>query len=488
MQKSSRLTSTLILLITWLAYVLRTLTLDGQSLWRDEVDAIRFSSWPLQELLGGLFRVGHNGPLFFLLLRPWRALVGDSEFAIRYPSVLAGVLIIPLGYILSRQFGLHRRVAIIFGLLLATSPYLVWYGQEAKMYTLLLALTTLGMIAYLKALDSKPFLWGQNKSHRWWVVFVIATTLSFYTHILSPLILFVHGLIALYHRDKLIEHWRGWAISMACLTVPYIPLAIWQVPLLIQGFQSGHPFYPLHEQISLLLQLYSSGLIRYLGVTPAVIIFFLFLCGTRLPMPKSLLSNWNYRLIIIVWTVVPPLIVFLISLRVQVFEDRYLIYITPAFYLIITLGIITLRRYAHWLASLSLTIILLINVLGIWHQQNRPIKADFRAVGSYLTQTAGQSPTIMVQMPYLQHTLNYYYPTDYHFIEGLWTNDGKDAATVSQTLEGLTENVSEMWLVVAEEDAWDNRRLVRKWFESEADLQFEQRYEGVTLYQYQLRR
>ena len=152
--KSAKATQGALLIVTWVAFLLRTVNLAGQSLWRDEVDAIRFSSWSLSELLAGLFRVGHNGPLFFLLLRPWRSLTGDSEFALRYPSALLGTLAVPLGFALARQLGLSRRVGLLLGLLLATSPYLVWYGQEAKMYALLLTLVTLAFIAYLKALTT----------------------------------------------------------------------------------------------------------------------------------------------------------------------------------------------------------------------------------------------------------------------------------------------------------------------------------------------
>ena len=111
----------MVLFITWVAFLLRTVNLGTQSLWRDEVDAIRFSSWSLADLLAGLFRTGHNGPLFFLFLRLWRNLTGNSEFALRYPSVFFGTLAIPLGIVLALQLGLSRRIGLLLSLLLATS-------------------------------------------------------------------------------------------------------------------------------------------------------------------------------------------------------------------------------------------------------------------------------------------------------------------------------------------------------------------------------
>ncbi|MCB0182401.1 MAG: glycosyltransferase family 39 protein, partial [Anaerolineae bacterium] len=258
---------------------MRIATLSSQSLWRDEVDAIRFSSWPLRALLTGLFQTGHNGPLYFLLLRSWRNLTGDSEFALRFPSAVFGTLMVPLGYILARQMGFSRRSGLLVSLLLATSPYLIWYGQEAKMYAILLVVVTVAMIAYLRALA--------DGERRWWVVFVLATSLSFYLHILSPLMLGVYGAVALIRWVDVRRHWRAWTISIACLTLPYLPLVIWQLPVLMRGGNLGHPFYPLRREINILLQLYSGGLIRSLGIMPILLFVFLFLCGLVIINPRA---------------------------------------------------------------------------------------------------------------------------------------------------------------------------------------------------------
>ncbi|MBI1882253.1 MAG: glycosyltransferase family 39 protein [Chloroflexi bacterium] len=511
----------MLLTFTWVAFLLRTLNLARQSLWRDEVDAIRFSSWPLSQLLGGLFRVGHNGPLFFLLLRPWRSLTGDSEFALRYPAALLGTLAVPLGFVLARQLGFSRRARLLLSLLLATSPYLVWYGQEAKMYTLLLALVSLAFIAYLKALTGFPpsnflilyRLEKRNMQWFWWSIFVVATTLSFYTHILAPLMLMVYGFVALLNRANVRRRWRSWLISMACLTLPYLPLAVWQAPLLLNGFQSGHPFYPLDKQIFILLQLYSSGLVRFIGLTAIILYVFLFLCGLFLPRPatRSTLplvarqvgdpfdppfgrrsgrrpatyySLSLSRLILAGWTLLPPLIVFLISLRVAVFEDRYLIYIVPSFYLLTGVGLLLVRQYSRLLAGLCLGLLLVINLLGIWQQQRQPLKADFRAVASYLSHQAQPPSTIMIQLPYLQYTFDYYYRRNYTLLEGLWTNNSKSEAMVDAEMTALTAGLPELWLVVSEEEAWDSRRLTRAWLDAHAQLVDQAHFVRVDVYHY----
>ncbi|MCB0192928.1 MAG: glycosyltransferase family 39 protein [Anaerolineae bacterium] len=471
----------MILFLIGVAFLLRTTTLTNQSLWRDEVDAIRFSSWSVRDLVGGLFLTGHNGPLYFLLLNPWRDLMGDSEFALRFPSAVFGTLVVALGYVLMRQLGFGRRSGVVLGLLFATSPYLIWYGQEAKMYAMLLAVITLAMIAYLRALAGRGITW--------WIVFVVSTSLSFYLHILAPLMLGVYGIVAFLRPEKIRHHWRTWLISMACLTLPYLPLVLWQLPVLIEGGNLGHPFYPLRQELFILLQLYSGGLFRSLKITPIVLFVFLFLCGLLVKsQTKSVrASSFPPRLLLAVWTLFPPLAIYVISLRVPVFEDRYLIYITPAFYGMIVLGLMAVRQYSRSIAALCLGIILMTNLIGVWQQQHQPVKADFRAAAAYLTAEAPRPATIMIQMPYLQHTFKYYYPKKYRLIEGLWTNDGKSEMVVDTEMRQLTRNLSELWFVVSEEESWDQRRLVRKWLDSNADLIDEVRFTRVDVYRYQFR-
>jgi len=478
--KIKQATYGILLFITGVAFFVRVSTLTNQSLWRDEVDTILLSDWPLLQLID-LDKIGHNGPLFFLLMRPWRYITGNHEFALRYPAAVFGTLIIPLGYILAQQLGLPRRVGLIIGLLLATSPYLVWYGQEAKMYAMLVVLITIAFIAYLRAL--------QGRGKHWWFLFVILTSLSFYIHILSPLILLVYGITAYIRYSQWRNQWRAWSLSLMYLTCPYLPLVLWQAQLLWVDFESGHPFYDFPTQVSILLQVYSGGLIRQTSSLFAIIIFvFLLLCGLWLPLPKNTLPIKQLlpaRLILISWLIVPTIIIHLISLRVAVFEDRYLIYITPAFYMLVALGVTILYQYNRGIAIITLTVILVFNGMSLWHHQHQTIKADFKGATAYLKTQNPQ--TIMIQIPYLQHTLNYYYPIEnnYTLLNGLWTNGDKSAEIVDQEMRQLTNCLTDLWLVVSEEAMWDNRAMTRTWLNEQATLVKKRHFMRVDLYYYE---
>ncbi len=522
------------LVIVLLAFALRVYHLDAQSLWRDEVDAIRYSNGSLGYLLSVLPQEGHNGPLYFAVLQLWRALTGDSEFTLRYFSTIGGVLMVALTYQAARQFRLARAVGVIAALLAATSPYLIWYSQEAKMYTWLATLVLLAVYAFQRAFtqSTDEHRWTQIKiienlcpsvsicghffSAFWWVIFVAATSLSFYTHILAPLMLPVYALWALVQRPQFKAHWKGWLISMALLTLPYLPLLRWQAPLLMAGNYTGHPFYPLPEQTRLLAHFYSAGILNsryslYLmtGFT------FLLLLGLFLPPPNT---SARSRLQLAIWLFLPPIAVYLISLRVRVFEDRYLIYIVPAFYMLAALGAAVI--FTRWRAAgyVVLSLLMVFNLWGIYQQATNSIKADFRAAAAYIL-TANRRPpttthyppstthyplsathriylpfiarspappTVMIQMPYLQYTFDYYYPQPYHLLEGVWTNDNRPEVEVDWEMTSKLGGVSQLWLVVSEEDYWDSRHLARNWLNENAVLVDEAHFIGVDVYKYQL--
>ena len=72
-----------LLVLVLVGFFVRAISLDAQSLWRDEVDALRFATAPWSEMVRNFTRPGWNGPLYYLLLRGWIGAAGTSEYAMR---------------------------------------------------------------------------------------------------------------------------------------------------------------------------------------------------------------------------------------------------------------------------------------------------------------------------------------------------------------------------------------------------------------------
>ena len=105
----------LAVLLLWVATWLRFHHLGAQSFWNDEGNSARLSERTLQLIIEGTASDIHP-PLYYLLLRGWRELLGDSEFALRALSAFAGLLVVPLALAGNRQLSIvNRQLSIVNG-------------------------------------------------------------------------------------------------------------------------------------------------------------------------------------------------------------------------------------------------------------------------------------------------------------------------------------------------------------------------------------
>jgi len=496
-----------LVVVMGLAFALRVMGLGGQSLWQDEVDAIRFAQSSLPELLRTFVSPGQNGPLYFLLLRPWLDLAGRSEFALRFLSLLFGVLTVPLTYRLARELlsslpqTERDRASFVSAILAATSPYLVWYGQEGKMYSLVAALALTSVYFYLTAL----------KQGRWyhWLGYVVTTTAAFYIHLIAALLIPAQVLIFCLGSWNRRACWKPWLLSMAALTLPYLPLLAWQLPALRQVVDTGYRFFPLNAMLVSLLADYSLGVappVAWWAVVPFVVLLaagvFLLVQVPRTGLRRTTL--W----ILLCWLFVPVLAFFIITLRRPMFTTRYLIYVLPAFLLLLAAGVVAVGRRWRPLAALSLAALLMLNGLGLWSQTRAPLKADFRAATYHLIEHIAPEDLILFQIPYGRHSFEYYverwsdlHPDSlppsllaavagtadsgsYRSAEGLYTNAGMAPDEAERQMATLTTGSPMVWLVATEVSMWDARALVQGWLDEHATLADQAEFTRVTVYRY----
>jgi len=516
-------------LLVLLAFATRAVSLDAQSLWRDEVDALRFATAPWPEMLATFTRPGWNGPLYFLLLRGWIALAGTGEYAMRFFSLAFGALCVPLIYALGRRL-FNQLAGFLAALLVTASPYLTWYGQEVKMYTLVLTLALLAVYAQTVGLRRAVGEEGWRRfSFSWGAVQVIATSLAFYAHILAALLIPVQVLLYLAWWPRSRRQWAGTLVSLICLTLPYLPLVAWQAPLVLQARETGFYPYTLDEMAEVLLNGWSLGILSW--GRPWGVILMGTLAAWGLVSPLFLFSpsrrGGRGRLALVCWLVIPLPIVWLISLRQPLFTDRYLVWTAPAFYLLVALGLASLRRcggWSRWAVMLLASIILVFDGVNLWQQATVPIKSDFRAAAAYIADyrtsdepavlQATDGPIekytfkcylplvvarhpildelIVFQIPYGRYTFDYYFPEEeYPWAEGLYTNhcasDGSHLMSEQEAayrMREMTTGYDVVWLVATETVTWDQRGLVQAWLETNAQRVDEAHFTQVDVYRY----
>ena len=189
--RSLTLTATL-LAILLLAFALRVVALDAQSLWYDEAVTAQVAQQGLGELAQWTAD-DIQPPLYYALVAGWTRLAGTGEWALRFPSVAFGLAMVALAFALGRRlFG--PTAGWVAALLGALHPLWVYYAQEARMYTLLTSLGMLAGYALLRVLAPTQEPGAARHRLTWWAAFVGASIALLYTHYFAAFLLLAFAL------------------------------------------------------------------------------------------------------------------------------------------------------------------------------------------------------------------------------------------------------------------------------------------------------
>ncbi|MDP9419791.1 MAG: glycosyltransferase family 39 protein [Actinomycetota bacterium] len=140
--------------------------------WIDEGIAVGVSTQPLAEIPASL-RLDGSPPLYYVLLHLWTSLFGSSEAATHTLSLLFALAVVPAalwaGWSL---FG--RRTGWMCAALAALNPFVAYYANETRMYSLVTLLALLTTATFLHG-----FVFGNR---RYLPAFAVVLTLLVYTH------------------------------------------------------------------------------------------------------------------------------------------------------------------------------------------------------------------------------------------------------------------------------------------------------------------
>jgi uncharacterized membrane protein len=115
---------------------LRLHSLGAASLLIDEAASDRFATMPFREFLETLWHYQGNMTLYYFMMRAW-VHIGDSEFMLRLPSMVFGVLTVLAIYVVAaRLFG--QLTGLIAATLLSVHGFHIAFSQMARSYSLLL--------------------------------------------------------------------------------------------------------------------------------------------------------------------------------------------------------------------------------------------------------------------------------------------------------------------------------------------------------------
>jgi mannosyltransferase len=386
---------------------LRFTGLGRESLWNDELERwLQASHATLRQTLQHGLDYDKHPPAYRAFLHYWERLAGDSEFSLRLPSALAGVLSI------LAMFGLGRRLysvkeGLVAAALTAVLLPPVSYSRQAGPYVFLFLLSIVSAWLWLELLDRPdPPPWGLSAAG------VVVALGLIYLHYYGVLLVLLQaaGALCLSRRP----------VARRVLLTVYVPVAVaylpwlkymWRDWTLRQGTEWIRP------PADILQELRRYGQFAFNG-SPALVALALLVGGwaavrrpSANPRPGAEPSRGRSTALLVGWLVVPFLVVYALSLHVPVLVPRYLLVSVPAAYLLLSRAIIrsTPRQIGQAaLASIVVAVCLAHLLLGVRYF-SRPQHEQFReSVAWIVTHDATHRDSLIIGFSWGEEYFNYY--------------------------------------------------------------------------------
>ena len=158
-------------------------------------------------------------PLFYFLLKLWVAVGGDSLFWTRLlPALFSTLAIVPM-VLLGREFNLRPLVINTTVALAAIHPYLLYYSQHVRMYTLLMLCALTSMFVFHTCI--RP---GKRSELTRFTVLTLVNIVSVYSHYYGWLVI---GLECCYLLLWKREYLKRMIVSCALVFVAFLPWVYW---------------------------------------------------------------------------------------------------------------------------------------------------------------------------------------------------------------------------------------------------------------------
>ncbi len=474
--------------------------LGAKSLWWDESLSLHRAQQDLPTILSNqinltdsiqqVITIDNHPPSYFLLLGLVVRILGKSEFALRFLSLIFAVLTVPLLYATARRLIPRGHVAGLAAAALGSlSPMYLWYGQEARMYTMVAFLSLLSFYLYIRA------FFESNRSRAGWIAaYVGASALLVLTHYLGALLIIAEsvGLAVILVRNKASRRLAIAAIGVL-LAISLAALVNVSRTMPAGTDRVGFRFLPLFELLRDLLNSFSLGLSVDIADWYVVLIDLLFLLSVLLGLAWLVRHERRTAWLLAGYLILPVAAIYLLSfVRPAYMNSRHLILVTPAFYLLVGAGLAAsistdraigsrrMSRITPYLAAVAGCMML----AGIGYStcnyflDPRYDKDHHREWGAYLREHTRPGDVVIVDPPHIAELYDYYASSEVPWV-GLPLLNSRKADTLAK-LQELVGSYDRVWLALSHTPPWgDRNRFPEKWLNENA---FRVDYQGFESY------
>lgn len=355
-------------------------------------------------------------PLYYWLLKIWTFFFGYSEFAVRSMSTVFGALALVLIYFMVKDL-FSKKAATLAVIFSAVSPMLIRYGEEARMYTLVLCIVILATWVFSYAM--------RTNNKKYWTFYGVLIALGMWVHYFTAIIWIVHWLYRAYEtysirhsfkdfkKNFFSKEWiRAHVIALG-VYLPWLPVMAVQATIVqVGGFWIGPVgMDSLTNYISNTFYYSEHGTVApYLAFI--LIGFLAYMVYQYVTTYKQLNNDRKVEIKIIAFVaLVAPLVLFVISLPPlkPTFVERYLL--SASVFFAVLLGIVLANvRLSRLKLGIAVCLMVFISFVGIDkvyyfgnYNKNSNTQIETRGLVEEATKRSGKNEPIIAADPWVYY-------------------------------------------------------------------------------------
>lgn len=442
----------LLLLLLALASFLRIYDLGAESIWFDEAHSVSVSSQNFASVIRGAAS-GHHPPLYFLALHFWISFFGSSEVSLRAISAIFGIISVLITYLIGCAL-FDRRVGLISSLLSAISLFHIQYSQEARPYSLLLLLSLLSFLFFIQIL---------KRDRKWYYpCYLLFNILLCYTHVfglftIAAQISFVLLLWTKYQPQR----FKLFALQAATL-VAILPLVFLLGHVAISTVQQG--FWIPEPSLILIL-----GWIHARSWSETLLVFIFFCLAVIAPFSVRAIEgkwtsrgpiqslkgmSWNIKLeaideffLVGMWLFLPIVLAFMVSkIIIPILGPRYLIGVSPAFYLLVAKGLSGLNTKKAIYSILIVIVVL--SAHSVVNYYVHDVKQQWREVAKLVELNSEENDVTIFCASFVQMPFDYYYQGE--LVKFGLDKNIKDIQEIAAFVNNAISGKERLWLILSQ--------------------------------------
>lgn len=435
----------MLLLILILSLILRLISIN-QSLWLDEainLNAVKGSGF--FDLITKYSLWDFHPPLYHIVLKGTTMILGYSEITVRTPSIILAVASLIILFLIARKL-FETKTALIATTLLATSPLHIYYSQEARMYMLASFLALTSVYFFLSVLRNDKFYY--------WIGFIFSTALMLYTDYLPYFLLPAYLIYIVLNRKKInTPTQKAFApafLAIFLLLTPWIYFFIKQLSIglseaaaspqwaKVVGGASAKNLLLVFVKFSIGRISYSNDLVYTLLFAPVAIFFSILALFSFFRISPYRSFTWY-------WLLVPISLSFILSFFIPVFVYFRLLFVIPAFYIILASAINTIN---HKVVVRTLLLgVLIVNFvsLAIYLTNKKYQREDWRSATNYVIQNSNKDSIVLFLDKQPFSPFSYYSTTNVN-TAGVVDSSSASKQSIEQKLESILTNKEKVFL------------------------------------------